>query len=653
MAPAPTNLAFVTGKRNVAWVLLVFLLAAAVRCPCPELTWFTLDQARDVTQARTILSGTLVLEGPAVGQTGMRLGPLYYYVVAFGLCLRDSPVDAVFLLALLNAAGVAGFFVLFRRMVGQKTAILAGLILALHPLCVIHGRALWNPALILPTTALYFHGLWLWAKEHRAGAAGWLLVGAALMLQAHLTTAILLPLALIGLFRRAPLRGPGVVVGGLLCLVFTVPWVWQALARFFSETGDLDRVSALFRSPETTPPAPYWVGLFRALTVESILAVRTLFGGSGWSSIVQAGGYLFSGLMGLGAIAFLAGRGDRRLHALVVLPALLLPAVVLLLMRQFSYYYYLECAFPFRALLVASGTFYLARRMPVWIPGGLLALGLGVGFVHLLGGLWLDARTGILRGHLESLDLRSDREVSPIPNLFPTLGSKKRVGEALYRRLHITPERLNTLGRGPWWPAFVDDRGFWILEAAGDGSADPFVLRPGIHLFIAHDRDPFPAPHDPSSGEIVRAGSFTLIPFRTGIDSRKLELCVFQKGGEGMWVPFSTESLPFVNSDPDRVRWPGAEVEIRASLVVEIPSPRRIVLYFLTTLGAEVTGMTVNGKPLARTFLFERLGWCLSGYRWEPPLPGRHEVQVSLRSPDDRKAPIYFELFDVRTEPDR
>ena len=192
-----------------------------------------------------------------------------------------------------------------------------------------------------------------------------------------------------------------------------------------------------------------------------------------------------------------------------------------------------------------------------------------------------------------------------------------------------------------------------LLEAAGDGSADPFVLRPGIHLFIAHDRDPFPAPHDPSSGEIVRAGSFTLIPFRTGIDSRKLELCVFQKGGEGMWVPFSTESLPFVNSDPDRVRWPGAEVEIRASLVVEIPSPRRIVLYFLTTLGAEVTGMTVNGKPLARTFLFERLGWCLSGYRWEPPLPGRHEVQVSLRSPDDRKAPIYFELFDVRTEPDR
>ena len=653
MAPAPTDPVPVTGKRNVAWVLLVFLLAAAVRCPCPELTWFTMDQARDVTQARSILSGALVLEGPAVGQTGIRLGPLYYYVVASGLCLRDSPVDAVFLLALLNAAGVAGFFALFRRMAGHKTAVMAGLILALHPLCVIHGRALWNPALILPTTALYFHGLWLWMKERKAGGAGLMLVGAALMLQAHLTTAILLPLVLIGLFRRAPLRGPGVIVGGLLCLALTVPWLWQALARFCYETGDLDRVAVLFRSPGTTPPAPYWAGLFRALTVESILAARTLFGGSGWSSIVQAGGYLFSGLVGLGAVKFLTGRGNRRLHALVVLPALLLPCLVLPLMRQFSYYYYLECTFPFRALLAALGTLYLARRMPAWAAGGLLALGLGVGFVHLLGGLWLDARTGILRGHLKCLDLRAGREVSRIPNLFPTLGSKKRVGAALSRRLHITPERLNTLGRGPWWPAFVDDRGFWILEAAGSGHAGRPVLRPGTLLFIAHDLDPFSAPPGPSSGGIVRAGSFTLIPFRTGIDSRKLELGVIQGDGERGWIPFSTESLSYVNADPDRVKWPGSEVQVRTHLVVENPPPRRIVLHFLSTLGAEVAGMTLNGKSLSRTFFFKRLGWHLSGFQWEHPIPGRHEVQVSLRSPDDRKAPVYFELFDVRSDPAR
>jgi len=626
-------------------LLSIFLLAAVLRCSFPEVTWFSMDQTRDIAAARGILHGKLVAEGPAIGQTGIALGPLHYYVTAAGLAARDNPVDAYVLLALLHAAGVVGYAVLFRRMLPGGAAIAAALVLAVHPLSVLHARALWNPALILPTTALYLNGLWRWSEEKNSRGALLMLLGAALMLQAHVTTALLLPLMLRGVVRRAPLLAAGPMLGTVLFLALTLPWLGPALGAFFERTTGLTDLEGLspMRSRTGGESAPYGLAVLRALALERVTTARTLFGGAAWNRAVEIGGYVFSGLVLLGAAATVAGREYRRRLAWWLVPILVLPSVVVPLMRNFAYYYYLELTLPVRAGLGVIGAIWLGRYSARWAGGLLLAVAVGLGLLHLLGGLARDRATGLLRGRLAYMDLRGQWGEDLPPNMFPTLASKKTVGRALGERLGIGLEQLRRSGRGPWWLSFVDDGGFWMRE--GRGAREPVPWR-GL-LFIGHEGDPFPVPAASGSHPAVRAGAFRLVPFQSRVAARLLEIGIRAENGGVLWtaLPADLGALPV---GPGGVNWPAAEVALRARLEVPNPPPPRLVIYFLGTRGARATRLRVDGEALEMRHDWKRLGVEFQGHEWIGPGPGSHTVLVDVQGPEDRTVSVYFELFEVQ-----
>ncbi|MBN2490775.1 MAG: glycosyltransferase family 39 protein [Planctomycetes bacterium] len=620
----------------------VFLAAAVLRAGWPEVTWFGMDQTRDVNHARAILSGHLIATGPSIGLTGIPLGPLHYYVTALGLMLRDDPVDAIVLLALLNAAGVVGYVILFGRLLGRGAALAAGLVLALHPLAVLHARALWNPALILPTTALFLTGLWSWAEERRPRGALVMLLGAALMLQAHATTVLLLPLVLRGVVRRAPIRGLAPAAGAGLFVALTAPWLVAAVGELIARTeglGDLERLSSLHAraGPATTP---YGLGVWRALTVETVITSRALFGGTGWNRLAEIAGYAFSTLVLLGGVAAARTGASGRRTLWWLVPALLLPCLVLPAMRHFAYYYYLEVTWPMRAGLAVVGVGWLARRGAR--GGGLiLAATVAVGVIHLVGGVARDRDAGLVRGRSCGIDLRAQRSEASPPNLFPTLGSKRIVGRALARELGCEARTLVSLGRGPWWAGFLDDGGFWIPPVPANAARSD-----GKHLlFIGHRDDPFPRPAAARPGSEVRAGAFRMVLFAGGAEAGTLQACLDEPGRGSVWFPLPADLGAFRKA-PGEICWPAAMVRVRATFEVPAGDARARTVYVVAYYGATpAERVSVGEEVLALGHAWDRLGVSVRTYEWNRPVGGQHAVEVAIRSPSDRRTPVRFEVF--------
>ena len=99
-APASTR----HSSRREGLVLAgILCVAALARLSRLDLTWFFLDQARDVSIASGIAAGhAFPLLGPRIGWTGAYLGPLYYYLLAIPLLLASDPLAGVAFVALSN-----------------------------------------------------------------------------------------------------------------------------------------------------------------------------------------------------------------------------------------------------------------------------------------------------------------------------------------------------------------------------------------------------------------------------------------------------------------------------------------------------------------------------------------------------------------------
>jgi hypothetical protein len=73
--------AFISRERVILTGILG--VGSLVRLYGLDLTWYFLDQVRDVSTAAAIASGkSFPLLGPLIGWTHGRLGPLYFYLIA-------------------------------------------------------------------------------------------------------------------------------------------------------------------------------------------------------------------------------------------------------------------------------------------------------------------------------------------------------------------------------------------------------------------------------------------------------------------------------------------------------------------------------------------------------------------------------------------
>src|SRR5262249_10564366 len=142
--------------RDALILLAIVAIAVFVRLYRLDLTWFFLDQVRDLTTAADIASGrTAPLLGPYGGWTQGYLGPLYYYLFAVPALFTAHPLGPVVFLVLCNVFTVLLLHRLASHYFGAPVAIVACALFAVFPLAVISSRILWNPGLVPLFTMLF------------------------------------------------------------------------------------------------------------------------------------------------------------------------------------------------------------------------------------------------------------------------------------------------------------------------------------------------------------------------------------------------------------------------------------------------------------------------------------------------------------------
>lgn len=409
--------------------LLLFVVSAVFACHVPDASVFGTDQTGTLMNARAVLHGELFVAGPEIGWSGFSLGPLYNQVAAIAMAMRGHFADVIVLSSLIHGLGVVAYGRLFRRFVDAPVARLAAWSLALHPLAMSIGAAPISSSLVLATTAVYFTGLARWVDDREPGGFGLACIGAALMVQAHITTLLLLPMFAIGFARRAPIERPG-RVGLAIALVVAAPTILINL-------DELERHAGAVRHA-TGSGAPLLVALLRAVFLERHVLEIFQDPGIPGGSFLRASAASWGVFVGFGAFSYVTRREHARMRTFLV-GAFLVPTLAVVLLPRGALYYYLLGSSPFRALFVAHS---IARIVAVVRASGGARAALSAALLACIAVpstayMWLGTpsilQLGVVELHVGRIDLRdpaSDR--SQIAGIL-TLRSQLQLANGLAR----------------------------------------------------------------------------------------------------------------------------------------------------------------------------------------------------------------------------
>lgn len=271
---------------------------------------------------------------------GFHNPPLFIYLMSPAFLATPLPHLAMVLLAMAGA-GAAGLNGLTAgRLGGRWAGLVAGALTAFSPNAIDHSRRLWGHDTIIFWGALCLYGA-VRGIQSRQERWLWVSVAAAACAQAcHLSGALLwiVPAGALALWRPPRAARTVAFAAAVLALVY-LPWFAQAVGDDFADLRALatalsgDAPSAAL--PDVVPPSLAWLALLADSLHDDNLSEHygAFASGDGAGRLLVRGGAVASGILVLGAVAWLAtvawrgGGGDRRRWALVLLLTLLAPLV--------------------------------------------------------------------------------------------------------------------------------------------------------------------------------------------------------------------------------------------------------------------------------------------------------------------------------------
>lgn len=185
---------------------------------------FLFDQVQIYENSLKIVEGTPTLIGPRTGPAPMYTGPLIYYLNAISLEFINNPYSLIVTSTIINFATGISLIYLTRRYLTTSYYLLIPMLWAFSPLLITLDRVVWNPNLILLSSALVFFPL---LKQERLKLSDILIIASGVFLgyQAHFTGLFLAPLAIIGLVIRKELQLWGLFIIGLTALASLAPTI--------------------------------------------------------------------------------------------------------------------------------------------------------------------------------------------------------------------------------------------------------------------------------------------------------------------------------------------------------------------------------------------------------------------------------------------
>lgn len=529
--------------------LALFAVALAVRLAFPEASYFGPDQMGILVEGRGVLQGKLFPPGPGIGWTPYTLGPLFEWVAAIGLLPRDRFSDVLLLVGGMHAAAVVGWWRLFAEIGGparRREVRIAGWALALNALSISSGCAPISTSIVLPTTLLFVWGIVRWARDRDSRGLVLACVGAAFVIQSHLTASLVLPMFLLGLAWKAPIGRRG-VLGMLLGAVLAAPMV-------------LPNIGAAFRfgvfQHAGTAGAPYVTALWRALFLEGRVLEIAAVASPSWSDPGHLTTVLWGFFIALGAVAVARRPGDTFAKALVGF-GFVLPTLCVALIPRGAFFLYFDSTVPFRAWLFANGVAALAgsqrpeRAIGRWAFAHVAAvLAMVVPAALSVAHRMAVAELGYSRVSMSRTDLREPLGRAFDPVGIATLGSVQAIGRAL-DELGADPESISDTFRGPWRWVAGDAVGVWIAESrkgrSPDAEATAGDARQGreaqSQFLVLHDGENAVVPASASAA----AGRFRVYRFDdrlavTAADEQRIEGRLVRADGENVVLQVTTQA---------------------------------------------------------------------------------------------------------------
>lgn len=450
-------------NRSYVEALALFVVALAVRIAFPEASYFGPDQVGILVEARGVLQGNVFPPGPGIGWTPYHLGPLFEWVAAIALLPRDRFSDVLLLVGVMHAAAVVGWSRLFVRIGGparEREARIAGWALALNPLSISSGCAPISTSIVLPTTLVFVWGIVRWVQDRDSRGFVLACVGAACVIQSHLTASLVLSMFVVGLVWKAPIgrRGLfGILLGAILAAPMVLPNVWALRFGVFQHAG--------------SSGAPYAAALWRAVFLEGRVLEIASAAASNWSDPGHLATSLWGIFLVIGAVTVARRPGDTFAKALVGF-GFVLPTLCVALLPRGAFFLYFDSTVPFRAWLFANGVAALAgpSQDPRRATGRWAFAHVAAGLVMIVPAVLsvahrkAVAELGYSSVSLSRTDLREPLGRTFEPVGIATLGSLQAIGRAL-DELGADPEGIRNTFRGPWRWVAGDAVGIWIADS--------------------------------------------------------------------------------------------------------------------------------------------------------------------------------------------
>src|SRR5262245_465273 len=371
----------------------ILAVGALLRLYRLDLTWFNLDQARDVAVASSIIAGKSVpLLGPSIGNTQAFLGPLYFYLIAIPYSFARDPIAGAYFIALSNIAAIALLYQFVKECFDPSIALRATALYAVFPLALISSRVLWNPGFLPLFTVLFMRALYGVIMKGHSRSFIVLLALLAILLQLHMTTVSLVAIALLAfLVFRPRVKLGHVLIGMALFLLLLSPYLFYELSHHFENTRAM-LTFATFDQSLATPKA--FPGVLQNVLLLFLPAYLGFIVKDQWPAPFLEWSCIVYGiealLFGLGiALCFYelvrSGRQGRtdavmaRRRTLLLLLWLAVPILVVSHKKTVIWWYYLDTLYPSQFIVVAIALSRLPSLpiFPSWTQKGLARVCVG------------------------------------------------------------------------------------------------------------------------------------------------------------------------------------------------------------------------------------------------------------------------------------
>lgn len=345
----------------------ILCIGAFVRLYRLDLTWYFLDQVRDVSTGTAIASGqSFPLLGPLIGWTSARLGPLYFYLIAPPFLLSGAPLAGAVFAAL---ASVLAIFLLYRfasDLFGPPVALTAAALFAVFPLAVVSSRVLWNPAFLPLFTVLLMRDLYGVVVKGRSRAIIGVFAWLAVLTQIHLSGAFLGVVALLSLLLWRPqLKLVHVLAGAAVFLALYGPYLAHEATHGFENTRAILGAATAGGAPggERGLPAVVKNLLFLDRGVLAGFVVRSPWPPgflSAFSILYAAEAVLFGLGLVLSVRQLFRGPAETRRSVGLLLLWLLVPVVLLGSRKTALWWYYFDILYPSQFIVAGIALAWLA-----------------------------------------------------------------------------------------------------------------------------------------------------------------------------------------------------------------------------------------------------------------------------------------------------